>query len=268
MRVCFKGLVLVIACWCAPLSSMAEQGADLGRLFQDSGVDGAVIIHSSTGEEFVSGPERVDRGFLPASTFKILHALIVLDTGVVANEDEIIAWDGVDRGYEPWNSDQTLRSALQHSAVWVFQGFAREIGPERMQHYISLVGYGNENVGGPLDSFWLDGELRISPREQLTFLERLHANDLPFSEHHMEIVKDCLVWEEADSWTMWAKTGWTMRVTPQIGWLVGWVENSREVWFFATNLDIGTREDAQMRFTITMNALERVGAFNESAISP
>ena len=53
-------------------------------------------------------------GFLPASTFKIPHALIALETGVVADVDkEVIRWDGVPREIEEWNRDHTLRSAMR-----------------------------------------------------------------------------------------------------------------------------------------------------------
>lgn len=43
---------------------------------------------------------------------------------------------------------------------------ARRIGPVRMQHYVDAAEYGNRDLSGGLDQFWLTGNLRISPREQ------------------------------------------------------------------------------------------------------
>ena len=59
--------------------------------------------------------------------------------------------------------------------------------------------------------------------------------------------------------TMRAKTGWTMRVPNQIGWYVGYLENSRDVWFFALNIDIKNKKDARHRKGLTMEALELLG---------
>ena len=33
--------------------------------------------------------------------------------------------------FDGWNQDQTLRSSMRHSTVWVYQQFAREIGEVR-----------------------------------------------------------------------------------------------------------------------------------------
>ena len=35
------------------------------------------------------------------------------------------------RDFDGWNQDQTLRSSMRHSTVWVHQQFAREIGEVR-----------------------------------------------------------------------------------------------------------------------------------------
>ena len=51
-----------------------------------------------------------------------------------------------------------------------------------MQQYIDAAGYGNQELSGKIDSFWLDGSLKISADEQVTFLKRLYQNDLPFSK--------------------------------------------------------------------------------------
>ena len=44
---------------------------------------------------------------------------------------QVIRWDGVKRDFDGWNQDQTLRSSMRHSTVWVYQQFAREIGEVR-----------------------------------------------------------------------------------------------------------------------------------------
>ena len=53
-----------------------------------------------------------------------------LDAGVVKDEFQVFPWDGVKRGYAPHNQDQNLRSAMRHSALWVYEKFAKAIGEE------------------------------------------------------------------------------------------------------------------------------------------
>ncbi len=61
-----------------------------------------------------------------------------------------------------------------------------------MQQFIDAVGYGNGNISGGIDEFWLTGDLRISPREQVDFLVRLYRGALPFSPTTMAMVKEMM----------------------------------------------------------------------------
>jgi beta-lactamase class D len=68
-----------------------------------------------------------------------------------------------------------------------------------------------------------------------------------------------MIVEENPQFTIRAKTGWTMRVDPQQGWYVGYVETKGQVWFFATNLEIRKKGDERFRQEITMEALKAKG---------
>lgn len=75
---------------------------------------------------------------------------------------------------------------------------------------MAQVGYGNGKIGNQadIDKFWLEGELRITPHQQIQFLRRFYNNDLPFSQRSLAIVKDILVVEKTPDYTIRAKTGW------------------------------------------------------------
>jgi len=202
---------------------------------------------------------RADRPFLPASTYKILNALVALETGAVSDEHEVIAWDGVDRGNDGWNRDHDLESAFKASAVWFYQAVARRIGQERMQHWVELAGYGNRDTSGGIDRFWLDGALRITPREELEFLVRLYANELPFSRRAMDVVKRVMIVEEGPGYVLRGKTGWAQSSDPDVGWYVGWVERDDGPRFFVINIDIVGDKDADARRAITRAILAERG---------
>lgn len=218
-----------------------------------------VIFNPKTQKWSFKNRDRAQKDWLPASTFKILHTLIALQSGVV-DKDEVFKWNGVRYQSKEWNRDQTLESAFKHSVIWVYQIIAKRIGTDRMQNYVDLCGYGNRCIEGKADSFWLDGGLRITSRQQIEFLRQLQAETLPFSPSHMRFVKKIMVRNGGKTWLMRAKSGWAQRVKPQFGWLVGWVENGKDVWFFATNVEIRTREDAGKRMSMSVAALREAGA--------
>ncbi|TDR50763.1 beta-lactamase class D [Halomonas ventosae] len=228
----------------------AEQRAVNGTL---------VIVDEREGREghWVVNPERAGERLSPASTFKVPHALFALDAGLVEDEFEVFHWDGVERDVPAWNQDQTLRSALRFSTVWVFQRLADELGASLEREYLSETGYGNADVGGDVETFWLDGSLRVSAFEQVDFLERLYDMALPFAEADQRLVKDILINEAGRDWILRAKSGWDGRV----GWWVGWVELPAGPVFFALNLDTPERlADLPKREAITRAVLSRLEA--------
>ena len=254
----FVLLALVVVCGCGKTS---DGEPEVGPYFEERGVEGAFLLYDSHEGTYVRyNAERCAERFIPASTFKVLNALVALETGVIADEHEIIPWDGVDRGYIPWNRDHNLKTAMEHSAVWFYQELARRVGRERMQHYVDAVGYGNQDISGEIDSFWLEGELRISQGEQIEFLERLYEGELPFPDRTMRIVREIIVLEETEAYRLSGKTGWASRVEPQIGWFVGYLEKDGNVYFFATNVEQpeSTESLGWMSLEITRQILEEM----------
>src|SRR5262249_34137507 len=138
-----------------------------------------VLYDAKTHQTTVSNPKLADQAYLPFSTFKIPNTLIGLTTGVIPDERFSLKWDG--RHYEiaEWNRDQDLASALKYSVVWFYQEVARRIGAERMKKYVALFQYGNGDTCCAIDEFWLRGKLRITPKQEVEFLRRMDAGQLP-----------------------------------------------------------------------------------------
>jgi beta-lactamase class D len=217
--------------------AIPEDKPELEMYFQ--GFTGAFVLYDLNNDRYIRyNPGRCSERFLPASTFKILNSLIGLETGVIPDENYTIAWDGTQYENAAWNQDHTLQTAIQDSVVWYYQELAQRVGTEKMQYYVDAVGYGNQDITGKIDSFWLDGALRISADEQVEFLKRLYRDDLPFSERSMKIVREILVLESSDTYRLSGKTGSVWRIgAAYVGWFVGYVEESDNVYFFATNIE-------------------------------
>jgi beta-lactamase class D len=237
--------------------SLAKHFLDVGTVgtFVGYKVDDYLVI--------ASDKNRSGEAKLPASTFKIPNSIIALETGVVADPDkDVFKWDGVARPIEAWNKDHTLRSAIAASAVPVYQEIARRIGPERMQKYLDLFEYGNRDIGGGIDQFWLTGNLRIDPVQQVDFVDRLRRGALPVSKRSQDMVRDILPVTKVGDTVIRAKSGLLGAEIgkPSLGWMVGWAEKGDARTVFALNMDCLEPRHIADRMAITQQCLGDIGA--------
>lgn len=223
-----------------------------------------LVVRLDDAREWECNPERVGERFVPASSSKIPHTLIALETGYANGPDEFFAWDGVGRAFDAWNQDQTLATAYARSAIWVYQRIAHDLGSETMGTWLERFDYGNHDVGGPenLTTYWLDGPLAISAREQVAFLTKLATNKLPLRPATFADGRRIMRADAGEGWALYAKTGWGQRPgAADVGWYVGWVESeSRPTWVFALNLDMPDGAVREKRIPLTRAVLADLGA--------
>jgi beta-lactamase class D len=227
------GLLAVVLA--APPVADEDLVRDLGAHFP--GFRSAFVLRDvAAGRTVRHNPALARARTSPCSTFKIPSSLIGLETGAVPDASFVLKWDGVRRPREEWNRDHDLRSAIRYSVVWYYQEVARRVGAERMQKCVSALRYGNEDVSGGIDRFWLGSSLQISPDEQVDFLARLHAGALPVSARSLAIVKDILVQDPPGPALVYrGKTGSCEDpgASEPHGWWVGSVEKEGRLFVFA-----------------------------------
>jgi len=247
----------------APQRSEIREG--LAKHFIDAGTAGTFVGYKVDDYLVIaSDKDRSGEAKLPASTFKIPNSVIALETGVVGDPDkDVFKWDGVVRSIDAWNRDHTMRSAIAVSAVPVYQEIARRIGAERMQKYLDLLEYGNRDISGGIDRFWLArGGLRIDPVQQVDFLDRLRRGALPVSKRSQDLVRDILPVTKAGDSVIRAKSGLVEaeRGQPSLGWMVGWAEKGSANTVFALNMDCPEPRHIADRMNIALQCLGDIGA--------
>lgn len=265
-----KGLLILLTLMSVALLSLtnvqpisevnaAKGKSKIGSLEVDSYFktnNGTLILRDlKNGKTSGYNKERANQRFAPQSTFKVLNSLIGLQVGAVEDEYDIKYWDGIEREIPAWNQDHTLGSAMRNSVVWYYQAMARDIGENRMEEWVRKISYGNEDISGGIDQFWLSSSLEISPFEQVEFLEKLYKEDLPFDQDVMKTVKRIMIQDEGDNYTLYGKTG----QGSGLGWYVGFIKTDKQAYSFATNID-GTSAEAK---TITLEILEEYGLMAE-----
>jgi beta-lactamase class D len=246
---------------------------ELGAAFEEERVNGGIALYdSASGEVFASNPELARRPFHPASTFKIPHAAIALELGVLDSPDSPMPWDGEYSKVEEWNRDHTLRTAMQVSCLPCFRRLARTLGPEREQEWLRRLDYGNRDASGPADLFWITGKLRVTAVEQLDFLRRLDTGKLPLSPRTLDIVRDVLALDVTESYVLYGKTGLSgpPEADAEVGWFVGFVALEQRSVYFAT-LVTGRAKDVDMvpvRRRVTERVLRSLAVLPAAAERP
>ena len=260
--------VLIFSCSSAYASTQCADSPKVTAVFEKAAVQGTIaLLNTKTGEVICHNATRANRPYLPASTYKIPNTLIALETGVASGADFRIDWNqkrNPRQAWWPaaWAKDQTLDSALSNSVVWYYQELARRINPQRMQEYVDQFGYGNRDISGAIDQFWLKGNLKISALEQITFLQRFYFQQLGVARRNTDIVKRAIVLEKTPAWTLSGKTGMVGfgdAAQVKLGWLVGYVETADNTYIYAMNMDITKAAGAQLRLEVTKSVLKELG---------
>ena len=264
-----KALTLMAVALLAPLTAAAgpavaepwREEPAVAALFRQAGVEGTfVLLDERRGELRGTNRTRAEQRISPASTFKIANALIGLSLGAVRSVDEVIPYNGDANPFvREWLEPMGLRGAMKVSNVPLYQELARRIGLQRMREAIARLGYGNQQIGTNVTTFWLRGPLAISAVEQTRFLSSLAHRTLPFPDQAQRQVAEITRVDSGPGWSLHAKTGWQNAPGAGVGWWVGWVQRGKQITPFALNIAMAGAADAPKREQLGRSSLQALG---------
>ena len=188
----------------------------------------------------------------PDSTFKIALSLMAFNQGLINQKTEF-KWDGKEGELPDWNQDQSPRSWLNYSVVWVSQRLAHQLEMPTIKRYLDGFNYGNKDFSGDLGqnnglSFaWLSSSLKISGSEQLNFLTALIEKELPLNPKAVKNTIDNMYLGTLENgYKYYGKTGSGRhghnereKNPSQLrdGWFVGFIESAKgNQYVFVSNL--------------------------------
>lgn len=260
LRLCIL-LLVTAASLQASFGEDTPSNPDLSEFFK--GKNGCFVLYDSASDTSVRhNPKGCAERVSPCSTFKIPHTILALETGVATGPEFPLKWDRVKRSISAWNSNHTLRSALQNSVVWYYQELARRIGAEREAEFVRKLNYGNQDTTGGLTNFWLESSLQISADEQIDFLRALWSDQLPASRNNQRITRELMELSRSGNRTLYGKTGTGGDLKAglaRLGWFVGSVTRGDRTWFFATRLSDERDASGREARRITEAILEKLG---------
>jgi len=234
---------------------------DLSAYFSD--YEGSFVLYDlNAGQYRIYNESQSTRRVSPDSTYKIYSALFGLESGTIAAEHSTIEWNGQIYPYDAWNQDHNLFTAMASSVNWYFQAMENRMGRGELQGYLERIGYGNADLSGKSEPFWLESSLAISPVEQVQLLKALYTNQFGFEDKHVETVKQAIQLQERGDARLFGKTGTgTVNHKNTNGWFVGYVENGGNVYFFATNIRHEDHASGSKAADIALRILQDKGIY-------
>ena len=205
-----------------------------------------------------------------ASTFKIALSLMGYDAGYLTDEHlpALPFREGYPDWVPSWRATTDPTRWISESVVWYSQRLTEWLGPQRLQHYVTVFGYGNEDLSGDpgknngLTRAWLSSSLKISALEELAFLEKIVRHQLPVSARAYEMTgRITRLPATSNGWEVHGKAGTGSPIKPDgseddarsFGWFVGWATKGERTIVFVRSIQ-DTPQDAHQELRAGLRA--------------
>lgn len=213
--------------------------------------------------------DELDVAVCPCSTFKIALSLIGFEEKILIDTQHPI-WDfqqDYDDFLNTWKQPHFPLSWMQNSCIWYSKLLSQKIGLKKLQDYLACFDYGNHDISwglvtpGKQTPFWVPpSSLKISPRQQVEFIQKLLLNTFHLNPRSVEKTKELLFKANLEpGLKLYGKTGWSGSIKPnqplEYGWFVGWVESSSNFFPFAY-LILGNQLNLDARIPRVISLIE------------
>ncbi|WP_194868187.1 class D beta-lactamase [Pseudoalteromonas sp. PPB1] len=209
---------------------------------------------------------RAQQAYTPFSTYKVPNTLILLDTQTIkpgqGYQIDLNTYPAKKWWFDAWRKESiTPQDAFKYSALPLYQTWTNLLSKPVMQQYLDDFNYGNRDISGPHDKFWLNSSIKISAVEQVTFLRRLQTQAFKLKPATYQAFDKIFLQEQTANTKLYAKTGTgPVAKGKYIGWYVGIVENNQGRHYFAFNMDAKNfKEVVSTRVEIAKATLNKMG---------
>lgn len=209
---------------------------------------------------------RSKKDFAVHSTCKIFWSIIGLEEDIISNENLKTKWDSIkyprkDWWKDSWAKDQSIVTALNNSVNWYYFELLSSITPEIAEKYLIQLNYKPEYKVERVHYFGFSNTVKKSALEQIDFLKGIYQNDYNISDKTIEIIKQGLIWEKSDEYTLYGKTGLgPTDNNKQIGWYIGMIEKGENKFIFALNIEHESQDNAsKLSIDYSLKILKTLG---------
>lgn len=205
-----------------------EEDKDLQKYFTAHHLKGSFALLDNIHQKFnvYDLSSYRDSSYAPGNSFDILSSLVAIETGRVNDQNSML------KTANDSSASISLIQAFKLDSNEIFTDINHLIGKDTMQFWLDSLHYGKIKLKSQTGKYWQSDSLKITPDEQLGFVEKLYFASLPFQKRTMQIVRTMMIQENNPNYTLAYKKGWTPDASKSSGWIQGWVEENKHVYFF------------------------------------
>jgi beta-lactamase class D OXA-29 len=210
----------------------------------------------------------------PQSSFKIALSLIGFDSKILKVPSKPL-WS-LPKGVDPYitvcKDNHDPRTWMRDSCLWYSRLLTIKLGMEKFKKYVAMFAYGNQDLSGDkgkdngLTQAWVSSSLKISPKEQVDFLQKVVDRKFPISCASYDKTKSIMfIQEMAGGWKLYGKTGNGTQLDKdgnqtdlQHGWFVGYIEKGTRRVVFASHITDDKKQDVFASFRARNEALTKL----------
>lgn len=209
--------------------------------------------------------------YAPQSTFKIPLSLIGFDSGLLtdANRPSWPFKDSYDAYINVCKGAHSPKTWMRDSCLWYSRVLTTQLGMEKFQNYVTKFSYGNKDLSGDvgenngLTQAWVSSSLKISPEEQVRFLQKLIDRRWSIHSSSYDKTRDIMFIQELPGgWKLYGKTGNGRQIGAngqkldlQHGWFVGYIEKGNRHIVFVSHIVDDKNENTFASFRARNKAL-------------
>lgn len=226
---------------------------DLSDCF--NGIEGCFVLYDVGEDKYiVYNEELACKRSSPYSTYKPFIALNALENNIILPDKNSLPWDGQEYYFKEWNRDQNLDTAMENSVNWYFSELDNKLGRTMVISFLKDINYGNCRLKGSMDSYWLEGSLKVSSMEQAKAYAQLYTNEFNCKRENIGAVLSSI--KLGDGY--YGKTG-TGQVDGKTvrGWFNGVYESKGKVYGFSCRIDAKDGADGPMAAAIARKILSK-----------
>lgn len=196
-----------------------------------------------------------DSAYAPGGSYELLTTLLGIETGRYLDEKSLVA---------AGRDTVTLGEAFVKGNGSAMAGVAARIGKDTLQFWMDSLHYGKASMVSDTEQIWNNDSLKITPDEQLGLFAKLYFVKLPFQKRTQQIVRKLMVREENTLYTLAYKASWDKLPSGKnIGWVAGWIEENKHVYFFVINAEPVSGEPVQGALVKTLKGILKHYGFFE-----
>ena len=225
----FWSLLAVLAIFSSCTLNNVNKDDAAAVYFKQNNLDGTFALLDNVHELFTvyNLNKYKDSSYAPGGSFGLLTTLLSIETGRYLDEKSMI----------PTPHDTlSLGEAFHLGDETVMEREIARIGIDTLQTWMDSLHYGKGSPVTANTAFWKNDSLKITPDEQLGFFSKLYFEKLPFQKRTQQIVHRLMVRENNTLYTLAYKSSWDQLPSGKyLGWIVGWIEENKHVYFFVIN---------------------------------